>query len=274
MLTKIYCLFFLILIGNYSFPQKYTNEINLMLNQKEEIKSIHPLFENNYPIVVFEGNDFHLYAFSTVEQKYLFIKKAPAPFNSPQKMRAAFPADITDGLPACVVTPDVFSDKNGRAEIFHEFVHCYQYSTVELELKNLLRIYNEAMENEDWMWELNYPFPYQDKKIETLYFSFINELENSSDSSLKFRNDLSLNLVDVDFEYMVWQEWKEGTARYLENKIRNKLGLEENHFGGEEPFKRESFYEGGARLIDYLTKNNPELLLDLKELFFAIVEAE
>lgn len=274
MLTKIYCLFFLILIGNYSFPQKYTNEINLMLNQKEEIKSIHPLFENNYPIVVFEGNDFHLYAFSTVEQKYLFIKKAPAPFNSPQKMRAAFPVDITDGLPACVVTPDVFSDKNGRAEIFHEFVHCYQYSTVELELKNLLRIYNEAMENEDWMWELNYPFPYQDKKIETLYFSFINELENSSDSSLKFRNDLSLNLVDVDFEYMVWQEWKEGTARYLENRIRNKLGLEENHFGGEEPFKRESFYEGGARLIDYLTKNNPELLLDLKELFFAIVEAE
>lgn len=31
---------------------------------------------------------------------------------------------------ACVVTADVFSTMDGYVEIFHEFVHCYQFERV------------------------------------------------------------------------------------------------------------------------------------------------
>ncbi len=36
-----------------------------------------------------------------------------------------------------------------------------------------------------------------------------------------------------------WKSWrKEGFARYIENKIRRKLELPENHYGADEPFNR------------------------------------
>jgi len=33
-------------------------------------------------------------------------------------------------------------------------------------------------------------------------------------------------LKNHDYEYMIWQQWKEGFARYIENKIRNTLNVE------------------------------------------------
>lgn len=32
-------------------------------------------------------------------------------------------------------------------------------------------------------------------------------------------------LTTPDYEYMVWEEWKEGFARLIENRIRNNLEL-------------------------------------------------
>jgi hypothetical protein len=66
---------------------------------------------------------------------------------------------------------------------------------------------------------------------------------------------------------MVWQEWKEGFARFVENTIRRRLGMEENHYGVEEPFHRVTFYEGGSKFIGFLGKQEPGLLVDIENLF-------
>ncbi len=71
----------------------------------------------------------------------------------------------------------------------------------------------------------------------------------------------------LDYEYMVWQEWKEGFARLIENRLRNKLELAENRGGIDLPFNRVTFYEGGERYISLLFGQNKELEKDIETLF-------
>jgi hypothetical protein len=124
------------------------------------------------------------------------------------------------------------------------------------------------MEANDYMWELNHNFPYQDSLFVAYYTQFLIALDNDEDIKIKdLRDQLKQYLKPVDYEYMVWQEWKEGFARLIENKIRTHLNLEENNYGCNKPYNRVSFYYGGAKLIEYLSKKNPELYLDIEMLF-------
>lgn len=72
-----------------------------------------------------------------------------------------------------------------------------------------------------------------------------------------------------DFEHLVWQEWKEGLARL--NRIRRRLGLEENHGGQDQPFERVVFCAGGARLIEFLEMQAPQLLVDIEKLVYRML---
>ena len=100
------------------------------------------------------------------------------------------------------------------------------------------------------------------------YSLFLKALEeNNPDEVFKYRIQLKQILSKDDFEYMVWQEWKEGFARFIENQIRGRLGLKENHYGIEKPFHRISFYVGGARFIVFLSKQEPKLLVEIEKLF-------
>jgi hypothetical protein len=81
------------------------------------------------------------------------------------------------------------------------------------------------------------------------------------------RRRLRETLDPDDWEYMVWQEWKEGLARYIENRIRDRLKLQGNPGGQEPPFERVTFYEGGSRLIAALGRREPGLLQDIEALF-------
>ena len=49
------------------------------------------------------------------------------------------------------------------------------------------------------------------------------------------RAALRQSLSRDDREYMVWQEWKEGFARLIENRIRGRSELAENHGGAKSP---------------------------------------
>jgi len=69
---------------------------------------------------------------------------------------------------------------------------------------------------------------------------------------------------------MIWQEWKEGFARYLENQIRQFVGLDKNHYGGNLPFDRVVFYHGGSRFIEHLIESDPQLALEKRDLFWKI----
>lgn len=53
------------------------------------------------------------------------------------------------------------------------------------------------------------------------------------------------------YEYMVWQEWKEGFARVIENRIRDRLGLPQNA-GGSSSLLIRTVFSGGEvdRVLD------------------------
>jgi len=63
---------------------------------------------------------------------------------------------------------------------------------------------------------------------------------------------------------MVWQEFKEGFARYIENRIREKLQVYLNSNKLEEPFSRVIFYELGSRYISAILKENPQIKENIK----------
>ncbi|HET59961.1 MAG TPA: hypothetical protein ENN32_06295 [Chloroflexi bacterium] len=84
---------------------------------------------------------------------------------------------------------------------------------------------------------------------------------------IEARAVLRAMLASLGYEYMLWQEWKEGFARWLENRMQSALNLSLNQGGGHEPFTCVSFYAHGAGLIDLLAKNDPALVNDLEGLF-------
>ena len=131
----------------------------------------------------------------------------------------------------------------------------------------------KAQAKEDYMWELNFPFPYDDILFEEIYTLFLEVSEKKDkDGIRRCRKNLREMLNTDDYEYMVWQEWKEGLARYIENQIRRKLDLEENHSSTSRPFNRVTFYEGGAGYIDFLMVEDKTLSDDIESLFLRMLK--
>ncbi len=254
---------------------KYKSSLQKIFEIQNKIEDIHPFLKKTFPIAIVENNYFFVYDTDSSKKKYVLVKKAPTEIPLPRGVRAAFPLESYEGKAACVVSGEIFESIEGYVTIFHEFMHCYQWENCEQKLKGKLEIARKAMEKKDFMWELNHPFPYEEKKFSETYSLFLNALEeNNSENILKYHCELKQILSKADFEYMIWQEWKEGFARFIENKIRRKLDLKENHYGKEKPFSRASFYEGGARFIEFLGNQDPELLVDIEKLFNKMLNSE
>lgn len=243
---------------------KYNSSLQKIFEVQNKIKDIHPFLEKVFPIAIVEDNHFHIFDIDSSGKKYIFVKEAPAPMLVPKGVRAAFPLDSYKDKIACVVSGEIFESLKGYALIFHEFMHCNQWEICEPKLKQRLEI------AQDHMWELNYSFPY--KKSAKIYSLFLKSLGKSNSYNIsKYRSELKKILSKDDFEYMIWQEWKEGFARFIENQIRRRLGIRENHRGKDEPFNRVTFYEGGARFITFLGKQEPGLLTDIETLFYKML---
>ena len=139
----------------------------------------------------------------------------------------------------------------------------------EPELRQELEVARSETAKGNYMWELNYPFPYDKTEFQEAYLGFLNSLKTKTPKKVfRHRGKLREILSREEFEYMVWQEWKEGFARFIENRIRRRLGLEENHFGLERPWDRVLFYEGGARFVEFLCGGDVKLLADIKTMFY------
>ena len=251
-----------------SVSVKYNEGLQKVFDIKEKIKDIHPFLSKIFPIAVTEDNRFFIFDVDSSTPKYLFVKEAPTPMAIDKGIRAAFSLDCYENKMACVVSGEVFDDITGYSIIFHEFMHCQQFETCELKLKKNFELAQKSMAKQDYMWELMHPFPYADGKFIEVYSSFLQALaKNNTADILKCRTQLKQILSKDDFEYMVWQEWKEGFARFVENKIKQRLGLKLNHYGSEVPFERTSFYEGGSRYIAYLDGQEPKSAEDIEKLF-------
>lgn len=173
---------------------------------------------------------------------------------------AAFPLEEMNGEPAAVITEEVFDSLEGHVFIFHEFVHCHQYATCEERLKSGLEVARVGQASQGAMWEIQYPFPY-DSPV------FIDAYKRQLEGDFEAREALRQGLEKLEHECLVWQEWKEGFARWTENRIRERLELPINKNGTERPYSRVSFYAGGAALIEHLSTQTSGLTDDIETLF-------
>jgi len=239
-----------------------------LLFMHKTVRTLHPYLEPLHPIAIAEKDSLFIFDFDSSQASYRFVTKVPVPFPMPSKIRAAFPLSGYHGKPSCVVTRDVFDSPVGYALLFHEFVHCSQAATVEYALKNRLKVAQIAAQNHDYSWEITHPFPYQDSIFVRYYARFLQALARGDHVAVaQYRTRLRQHLSQVDFEYMVWQEWKEGFARLLENQIRSQAGLSRNESGKNTPFDRVTFYYGGAMFIDLLVEGEAALFQNADSLF-------
>ena len=259
---------------NYIFMD---NEKKARFIEKQllSIKQIYPIFEkiNNldksleqlYPIAIIEDNDFFIFDINLTGKQYEYKMNFPSKINLPNEVLAAFPLDRYEGKIAAVVTHKVFDNIEGIVSIFHEFVHCFQFYNYETKIKETLTIAQEAEKKHDYMWELNYPFPYNNEE----FIRKTMELNNGYDIR-KYHTELKIILNEKEFEYMIWQEWKEGYARYIENMIREKTGIKRNRKILKPPFDRVCFYEIGSKYIEVLINRKIELKNNLEKIFYEI----
>jgi hypothetical protein len=240
---------------------------------QRQLRDLHPAFQQLYPIAVVRDQRISVYVPVPAHWSYRLVASGPDSYNMPEGVRAAMPLDFWGGRIACVVTPDVFDTPGGYVAIFHEFVHCYQWETCEMHLKEKMEVFRQAQARHDFMWELQHPFPYEDPAFRRDYEAMLKSLaEGDLDHARADRKAIRERLSGTDWEYMTWEEWKEGLARYLENAVNARLGLPENRGGRRPPFSRVSFYAGGEGLIRALAKGKPALAKDIEALYHRIAD--
>jgi len=246
----------------------FSEKLDPLISLHRDVAEMNPALERCYPIAIVVNDQFQIYDLDNGLGSYQFQKYTPIPMPIPTGIRAAFQIEDYGGRIACVVTPEIFDSMEGYVTILHEFVHCYQYETCEQSLKMKLDIARQAQEKGDYMWEIRHPFPYSAANFIEPYDRFLEAIENNIQNQvISQRRELKRYLGLHDYEYMVWQEWKEGFARWVENHVKRQLGMKENKGGFRQPYNRVLFYAGGETYIDYLKKRNPNLVKDLRSLF-------
>jgi hypothetical protein len=244
---------------------EYLPQLQQIFQLQQTIRDIHPFLKKLFPVAIFSDDQFFIYDLDPAGQEYIFARQVGTPMPVPPQVRAAFPLESYDGRMVCVVTGDVFDQLAGYVTIFHEFIHCRQFESGEQQVKQSLDVARKAQAANDFMWELNHPFPYSAPDFVRAYQAVL-EVQSLAEI-MPARQRLKEMLSANDYEYMVWQEWKEGLARFIENRIKVRLGLPQNQGGKEQPFSRVTFYAGGANFIATLDKAELGLITDIERLF-------
>jgi len=248
--------------------KSFEERLDQLISLHRNVVGMNPALGKCYPVAIAQNDLFWIYDLDQEQRSYQFQKNTPIPMPIPVGTRAAFQIQDYGGRIACVVTPEIFDSLDGYITILHEFVHCYQYETCEQVLKMKLDIARQEQEKGNFMWEVRHSFPYSAAHFTEPYDRFLQALaENDHQQVIANRKELKDYLGLHDYEYMVWQEWKEGYARYVENLVKRQMGERENKGGLKPPYSRVLFYAGGEEYINYLVKREPELAKDLRKLF-------
>ncbi len=251
--------------------EKYATPLKKIFDLEARFAPLHPALGKVYPVAIVENKTFFIFEPAAEEKAYRLVYTGPDTFDIPTGIRAAMPLGFWDNRMACVVTGEVFGEPAGYVFIFHEFVHCAQWGSCEQKLKDGLSIFQEAMKGKNYMWELQYPFPYASPAFTATYEALIKAWQaNDAKAAGSLRARLKAALSPAEWEYLTWQEWKEGLARYLENRMRAVLSLPENRGGEKPPFSRVTFYRGGDELIRFLERRRPGTVDDMEALYRVI----
>jgi hypothetical protein len=271
-------LFFVLLMGSFmnaqepppagATVQRHQAELAQVSVYREKAADLHPAFAKTYPVALIEDGQLTVFEPGADGRSWAQAAQTPVKPPMPVGIKAAMPLGFWGNRMACVVTPEIFSVPEGYAVILHEFVHCYEWETVEGKLKQGLIINQEAMARRDFMWELAYPFPYGNAEVKRVYGLWLAALEKGMTKKAgHWRSVLRKGLNSRDWEYMTWQEWKEGLARYLENLVRGRFGMGINRPLPGEPFDRITFYRGGELFISRLREKKPGLDKNIESLY-------
>jgi len=244
------------------------SSLKTLVQLQKTVIDIHPCLKEFHPVAIPYKDSLLIFDYDTAKSEYRFVKETAQPFSLPEGIQASFPLSVYDNKPTSIVNQSTFTNPSGYTTVMHEFIHCCQFNSVESELKKSLEIYNEAMKKKNYSWEIMHPFPYGDSVFIDYYNKFKASLDKNDIQSAKlYRDKIKSYLSRTDFEYMLWEEWKEGLARYVENKINERLNIKRNDYGRNEPYNRVSFYYSGELLISRLAESNPALPEDIKLLF-------
>jgi hypothetical protein len=151
-----------------------------------------------------------------------------------QRFLATFPA--VGGISTIVVGQAentwVKTSTYWTVTLLHEHFHQLQDSQPNF-YQDVLAL-DLANGDETGMWQLNYPFPYKDKKINEDFSALAAQLAKALETTdsksfreefekyLTRRKNFNASLSEKDYRYLSFQFWKEGTARYTEYEIARR----------------------------------------------------
>lgn len=251
-----------------TFVKATRSSLNHFSQAVDSLPAFHPVLGTRPPVAVSHQNQLYIFDTDSASTAYHFIRTVPPPFQLPEAIRASFPLASYGNRTTSIVTADIFNTRAGYATLLHEFVHCYQANTVESDLKNPLTVYQQAMKEKHYTWELDYDFPYSDSMFVALYSRWVQALAAGDvEAQRTSRRRLRAQLSKASYEYLVWEEWKEGFARYIENLARKQWGLPSHPAEPAAPYNRVSLYASGSLYIQSLIRTEPTLANHLDQLF-------
>ncbi len=232
-------------------------------------KEMHPAWHKLYPVCLIDDGNYKLYHPDGADN-WTKVDEGKFGMRLPDGVKAAFPLPFGDHDMACILDVNCFHTKEDMAIVFHEFVHCYQSATCEHDIKATLRV---AQENKhtNGMWELEYAFPYDNELAGKTYIQMIEAAENKDrDEVIRLREMIRKNVTEQDWEYLCWQEFKEGTARFLQNELSKRLDAKPALSNRSLPINRVSFYEGGEMIIRLIMLDDEGIEKDFPRLWTRI----
>ena len=154
----------------------------------------------------------------------------PHDANLSLKFEAAFPA--VGGLNTVVIGQPEQTGKSPALWVItalHE--HFHQLQTAQPDHFAALETLDLAGGDQTGMWQLNYPFPYQDPAVKARFGTYLAALrtalqadsdpvtEKKTGDFLVARAALVETLDPPDYRYFSMQLWQEGVARYTEYRV-------------------------------------------------------
>lgn len=244
----------------------FIEQLQRLNDIRERVAHIHPCLTSPFPVAIAVDGEFLVHDAGS-RDSYEWIHTEATPFPIPTGVRAAFPLEFYGNRAAAVITPDAFDSLEDLVTVLHEFVHCFQWATCEQRLRAGLEIEKVMKSHGSIQWEIEFPFPYSDPAFETSFSEYLSTIRSDEARMLVKRNEVLDSLQPLEREYFWWQEWKEGFARFVENKMRDELELPENCNGSLIPYSRQSFYFSGSAYIHWLSVERGVSTDDLGQLF-------
>jgi hypothetical protein len=155
--------------------------------------------------------------------------------------------------------------------VLHEMFHVYQMHQNDFTKSASLEI---GPQNNP-MWQLNYPYPYEDDVVRGFTHQLAASLNrvltarNKKETATELKGYTELRTAykafmearsgsDKDYKYCKFQEWKEGMARYTEWALLKVLS--EHKYQAHSDFSSLADYEPFAERFAAAMKNIPDLL--------------